>query len=389
MRVLAWPGTAHRQQPYITQLYTHLQRLGVELTEFSAYKTFGRGYDVWHMHWPENRLLDPNPVWAGLQATRLLAEMQAARARGTKILWTAHNLGQHEKRHPHMEPLFWQRFTRLLDGWIALSPDGRRLAEAKFPALRSRPSFIVPLGHYRGCYRDDVSRSEARRVLGISPSARVVGFVGQIRAYKNVPHLVRTFKALPEPDSALLIVGRTKDAWLQKEIRAAAGDDPRVRLFLEFAPDDDVQLYLRAADLLALPYQDILNSSSAVLALSFDVPVLVPARGAMDDLQRYTGRRWVRTFAGELTARALAEALTWAEEPRPALALSELSWDKLAGQTLNAYKAVCTGKAVGTGVPAAAGTLRTLRTPSIVTERTFQRVLLLRRQRQQNAVRDR
>lgn len=388
MRVLAWPGPSYKQQPYITQLYAHLGELGVEVSNFSPLLTFRQSFDVWHLHWPENRLIDPNPLWAAVQTLRLLAEMRAARARGTKIIWTVHNLKQHEGRHPHLEPHFWHHFIRLLDGWIALSPDGKALAEAKFPALRGKPSFIVPLGHYRGCYPDMVSRAEARRALGVPETARVVSFAGHIRAYKNVPHLVRTFRELPEPDLALLIVGRAKDAWLEDEIRTSAGDDPRIKLFLEFVPNDEMQLYLRASDLLALPYQDILNSSSAMLALSFGVPALVPARGAMGDLQRYTGSSWVRTFGGDLTAKGLAEAVSWAREPRPALKLTELSWDKLAQRTLSAYQEVCSSVPAGTGVAgtptprAAAG--------SIVTEkRTLQRAPPPRQQRQRNPLHDR
>lgn len=350
MRVLAWPGPRYVQQPYITQLYSQLTELGAEVTNFSAYAPMKKSFDVWHMHWPENRLMDPNPLWAGAQATRLFAEMHAARARGTKIIWTAHNLKQHEGRHPHLEPHFWHHFVRLLDGWVALSPEGRRLAEERFPYLKKVPSFIVPLGHYRGHYQDTVSRAEARRKLGVSETARVVSFAGHIRAYKNVPHLVRTFRALPDDDLALLIVGRAKDAWLRDEIYSAAGSDPRVKLFLKFVPDDDLQLYLRASDLVALPYQDILNSSSAVLALSFDVPVLVPARGAMGDLQRYAGRNWVRTFQGELTHQALAGALEWAAEPRALPELGELAWNTIAQKTLDAYHTVCAGVPAGTKV---------------------------------------
>ncbi len=86
MRVLAWPGFAHSQQPYIVQLYRHLEALGAEVTEFSPFVTFKETFDVWHMRWSENRLIDPNPLWAGAQASRLLAEMQVAKLRGTKIV---------------------------------------------------------------------------------------------------------------------------------------------------------------------------------------------------------------------------------------------------------------------------------------------------------------
>ncbi len=348
MRVLAWPGLGYAQQPYITQLYTHLGRLGADVTGFTPFVTAKERFDVWHMHWPENRLIDPNPVWAAAQCARLLAEMQAARLRGTKIVWTAHNLKQHEGRHPHLEPLFWGQFVRLLDGWTALSPSGKRLAEAKFPHLKRVPSFIIPHGHYRGSYPDDLSRSEARAVLGLSATTRVAAFVGQIRAYKNVPHLIHTFRAMPEntaggaADTALVVAGRVKDDWLRRELYGAAAGDPRVKLELSFIADHEMQTYLNAADLVALPYKDILNSGSALLGLSFGRPVLVPARGAMEDLQRYAGESWVRTFADELSPEALAGALDWSAAPRPPLDLSELDWDRVALRTLRAFTAICT-----------------------------------------------
>ena len=349
MRVLAWPGLGYAQQPYITQLYTHLGRLGADVTGFTPFVTAKERFDVWHMHWPENRLIDPSPVWAAVQSARLLAEMQAARLRGTKIVWTAHNLKQHEGRHPHLEPLFWNRFVRLLDGWTALSPAGKRLAEAKFPHLKRVPSFVIPHGHYRGSYPDDLSRAEARAVLGLAETTRVAAFVGQIRAYKNVPHLIRTFRAMAADttsgvaaDTALIVAGRVKDDWLRRDLYGAAAGDPRIKLALSFVADHDMQTYLNAADLVALPYKDILNSGSALLGLSFGTPVLVPAQGAMEDLQRYAGGSWVRTFAGELDPQALAGALDWAAAPRPPLDLSELDWDRVALRTLRAFTAVCT-----------------------------------------------
>ena len=65
-------------------------------------------------------------------------------------------------------------------------------------------------------------------------------------------------------------------------------------------------------------------------------------RCAMEDLQRYAGESWVRTFAGELDPQALAGALAWASAPRPPLDLSELDWDRVALRTLRAFTAVCT-----------------------------------------------
>jgi glycosyltransferase involved in cell wall biosynthesis len=106
-------------------------------------------------------------------------------------------------------------------------------------------------------------------------------------------------------------------------------------------PENDVQRYLRAADLVVLPFKEITNSASALLALSFDRPVLVPARGAMGELQTVAGRDWVSTYEGDLTPRILADALDWAlQRPRDGSPhLEALEWPLIARQTLALYLA--------------------------------------------------
>jgi hypothetical protein len=82
-----------------------------------------------------------------------------------------------------------------------------------------------------------------------------------------------------------------------------------------------------------------------VLALSFDRPVLVPARGSLAELQDLVGRDWVRTYSGALSPSGLQSAMTWAVEAvRPASPeLRELEWSRIARTTLDAYRAVLSG----------------------------------------------
>lgn len=341
MRIIAWPAFRNRHDnPYNALLYTRLTGLGVEVEDFSPRKLlFGR-HDVWHLHWPESVLNLPQ-TWLALPLVyTLVALLKFAKRRGTTIIWTVHNLRSHDRRYPRLESRLWRALVAHLDGYIALTEGGQAGALARFPSLRDRPGFIIPHGHYRAVYPDTVTRAEARARLGLPAEARVLGWLGQIRPYKNVAHLIATFRALPSPDTYLLIAGKPGSQELATEIRVAAQGDPRIRLALGFVPDDEVQVYLRAIDLVVLPYQEILNSGSAILALSFDRPVLVPDRGTMAELQRSVGAAWVRTYDGQLTPTMLRDALAWAlATPRDLAALfRELSWEAIAGQTLTAYQ---------------------------------------------------
>jgi glycosyltransferase involved in cell wall biosynthesis len=344
LRVLAWPGLrARAKNPYTWLLYTHLGALGVRVRDFTPARALAGGYDLLHLHWPEKAL---NAGWLAGRvagAAAALAALEAARLHGARVVWTAHNAVPHESRHPALERRFWSAVLRRVDGVIHPSAAGRRVTEALHPRLASLPRAVVPLGHFRGAYPHTVSRAEARAAMGIPDGARVLAFLGLVRPYKNVPHLIRTFQALPHPgnEAVLLVAGAPLTPAVAGEVRAAAGADPRVRLTLEHVPDVDMQRYLRAADLVVLPFTDITNSASALLALSFDRPVLVPALGAMGELQAIVGEDWVRTYDGELTREILAGALESATRPPGARPdLEPLGWDGIARRTLALYRDV-------------------------------------------------
>jgi glycosyltransferase involved in cell wall biosynthesis len=51
-----------------------------------------------------------------------------------------------------------------------------------------------------------------------------------------------------------------------------------------FFPNEDFQIYLNAADVVVLPFSQVLTSGSAIAALSFGKPVIVPALGCLPEL---------------------------------------------------------------------------------------------------------
>jgi glycosyltransferase involved in cell wall biosynthesis len=266
-----------------------------------------------------------------------------ARLRGFRIVWTVHNLGTHEGYHPRLERWFWNRFSRAVHGFIALTPGGKLAAETRFPALRHALGFVVPHGHYQGFYPDTVTREQARTVLKLPEAAHVMICLGHLRGYKNIPHLVDLFSALPDSDARLVIAGEPTPVTIGDSLVRIANPDPRVRIVLGFIAPEQVQLYLRAADLMVLPYRELLNSGTAILALSFGCPLLVPQRGAMEELASIAGPAWVRMYSGDLTTGALAEALDWAthtERGPYCKTISGLNWRDVGEHTLEALLAI-------------------------------------------------
>lgn len=336
MRILAWPLSTPGS-PYTEILYSHLGRhVGVDGWPGNLL----RKYDVWHMHWPDALLGIPNTVHATFKVSGMFGVMDFLRARGTKIIWTMHNLASHEARHPRLEAWFWRHFIPRVDGVITLSEAGLELGCEKFPQLRDVAAVVIPHGHYRGQYPPGAE--DARRSLGLPRELRIAMFIGYVRAYKNVPTLVKAFRGVRDQRAMLYVAGRSNSPPLAQEIRKVASLDSRVQLKLEFIEDRDISTYISAADVIVLPYREILNSGSALLALSFNRPVVVPDRGSMGELQREFGEGWVRTFPGELTTAVLEDALEWAARPRPAACLmpEKYEWEHIGKETVRFFERV-------------------------------------------------
>lgn len=344
IRVLAKPAFSHgAYNPYQTLLYGHLKPLGVEVEEFSALKLLLRKYHILHFHWPELTLRPAAPISSTVKAAVIILLIAIARIRGARLLWTVHNVESHDPFIKWVDAAYWRAFIAMVDGCISLSETAKGLAVARYPALESVPFAVVPHGHYRGAYPDSLSCEEAREGLGIERDNFAICFIGLIRPYKNVPRLIEAFGQIDSERLRLMIAGRPTPAEqadaLSNELVSLARGDDRVILDLRFIEDADIQAYLRAADLVVLPYAEILNSGSALLALSFDCPIVVPDLGSLGELKSQVGPSWVWVYSGKFTHETLSQAIEWATKTeRPERApLDALAWETLAKRTRDFY----------------------------------------------------
>jgi beta-1,4-mannosyltransferase len=340
--VLAWPAFGKQAaNPHAALLTRELIALGAQVVDWTPLRALLRPGDLWHLHHPDIALYRRSFAGSIFETVAFLSLLWLARLRGLRVLWTIHDLGSNDGLHPRLETWFWKAFVPTVDAVICLSERGRVMAHERFPGLVGRPTYVVPHGHYRDAYPQTMTREAARRRLGLAPETSVLLHFGLMRPYKNVPHLIRTFRALADPSQVLLIVGRPFDAILEREVRAAADGAPNVRFDLRWIPPDDVQTFFVASDLVVLPYRRILNSGALMLAMTFGRPVLVPDLGAMRDQQAKFGPEWVRLYRGGLGPEELSAACAWARGSRAQSPdLSGGDWAEIALQTCAIYAAL-------------------------------------------------
>jgi beta-1,4-mannosyltransferase len=288
------------------------------------------------LHWPYEVL-----GLGGLRGIGRYVEFRRklirARARGTRIIWVAHNAQPHDGGW--VSGLLMRRFIGMIDGIIHLSHHSRELVDQ----LYAPPARIVQAETVHGHYLD-VLETPVQPATPVGAQVRL-GYFGQIRRYKNVELLARLVSAMPA-EVMLGISGRRSHEDVAAQIERIAADAPNILLDIrrEPLPDADMERAVDAADGIVLPYQAILNSGAAIFALSRGRPVLAPRTGSLPELQQLVGADWLQLYDGEIDARALRDFAIWLRGRSSSRMpdLTALSWDRVSDDIGGLLDAVIT-----------------------------------------------
>ncbi len=302
--------------------------------------------DLLHLHWLHPYFLHSGSLRTRWRARSFLRDLAAARTRGVRVVWTAHNLMNHDRRHVSIDAGVTRSVAAAADAIIAHGDDAReRIVE--FAGSRVRPSIhVIPHGHYVDDYPNTVRRDAARSELGIDVDAFVLLFFGRVRAYKGVFELLEAYRsaALP-PGTILLIAGKATGDRVRIRLKRQAKRTAGVRLDYGFVDDERVQLYFNAADVSVLPYRDILTSGAARLAQSFGKPIVAPAIGCLAEQLDPAGAWLYDPEDPTALSNALAQA-TQGRERLDAMGahnrrlVEPWSWDVVARRHDELYRSV-------------------------------------------------
>ncbi|CDD46540.1 putative uncharacterized protein [Firmicutes bacterium CAG:534] len=202
--------------------------------------------------------------------------------RREKILFVCHNVFPHE-RFP---------LDRLLTKWtlgcgryfITQSKmDARDLLSVKHDAVYR----VTPHPTYGMFCRQGMSMQKAREQLQIDQGQRVLLFFGFVRKYKGLQYLLEAMKLLKERDFKVQLwvvgdFGEDKEEYVE-QIRAFEIGD-QVQMVEGYVPDDEVEKYFAASDLVVLPYLSATQSGIVQIAFGFEKPVLVTEVGGLPDV---------------------------------------------------------------------------------------------------------
>ena len=278
---------------------------------------------------------------------------------GKKLVFTAHNVDTDARDGTSnwLKRAALRFHYRAVDHIIVHTTRMKEELSAAFGIPAGKVS-VIPHGLMTAVPETGLSKSHARRQLALADGARVLLFFGLISPYKGLENLIHAIGDLKQKGQnfILLIAGRVKEcpeywAMLERLIQDAKLQNC-VRTELRHIPDEEVEAYFTAADVLLLPYRGIFQSGVLFLGYRFGLPVIATDVGsfAQDILPGKTGfvcrpndphdlARAIETYFASPLFAQLEQARLFIK----AHAAERYSWSKIGQMTRKVYDGLLQG----------------------------------------------
>lgn len=336
---------SHKCNPYgpLLALAMQKQNIHLELGDYAFEKEYlkqkRQTHDVLHINWLHHFYRAEDLKTAVQHLHHFVENLHFARQLDYKIIWTMHNFYPHERPFPELDHLAQVTMCDLADHVIAHCNYSADLARQHF--YRTQNLHVIPHGNYIDAYPNQITKADARQSLNIPHDAFVYLFVGNARPYKGIERLIQAFNTLSESDAHLLLMMRSGlyPEYAQNLVKEAQ-NNPHIHPFTSsFFDTIEFQTYLNAADITVLPFVDVLTSGSAILALSFGKPLILPNIGCLPEL--IDARHGILFEPPDGLAQALKEIRHYNlpdTENAALLRAHELGWDNIAQQLAPLYR---------------------------------------------------
>ena len=212
------------------------------------------------------------------------------KAMGRRLVLTAHNVNMRKRdgTDDWANRVSLRAQYHLVDSTFVHSKKMKEELVKDFGVAESKV-IVIPFGINNTSPRTGLSSAEAKARLGLGPAHKAVLCFGQIAPYKGLEYLVGAFTELAKRDDnyRLIIAGKPKwneKYWTQIErLIEDHGVRDRVIRRIGHVPDEETEIYFKAADILVLPYIEVFQSGVIFLAYSFGLPVIATDAGSLKE----------------------------------------------------------------------------------------------------------
>jgi len=215
----------------------------------------------------------------------------------------------------------------------------------KYESTPEQRHEVIPHGTY-DCFPNNIDEKTARSHFDLSQESYVILVFSGVRRSSETNLLLRGFSLTTSSNKKLLIASSLSKAskktfdfykqWVQIHF------DPRIVAKEQFIPDQRVQYYLKAADVLVIPREKILNSGNVALGFTFGRVVVGPAVGVVGEILTNTGNLTFDPSSPSSLAIALDQARTLSKsqkgEENLEYAKNKMNWADVSKAHIEFYR---------------------------------------------------
>lgn len=207
--ILASPkGNANALNPYSYLLYKNFNKKKFYIDDFNFKNFLTNKYDIIHFHWPIYHYYNKNFYLKLIRSILFLSILYSKKIFKSKILWTVHNLDDHDLEPSKFDIIIKNLFINLCDGFIFLTAASKNEFLNKYKKKISYK--IIQHGLYENIYKEKTTKKISKRKLNLPKNDKIILFFGSIRNYKNVNNLIDIFTNYKKKNISLVIAGNNQ-----------------------------------------------------------------------------------------------------------------------------------------------------------------------------------
>jgi glycosyltransferase involved in cell wall biosynthesis len=318
----SWADKVWRNLQYYARIFSYVRRTQVR---------------IFHVQWLRFAFFD------GVLILLLL------RSLGKKVVYTAHNILPHGKDRMYNRLVF--SFIYRIADVIFVHALFLKERLVRMFAIEEGKIHVIKHGVYNVLDDPLLTKDVCRQKLKIDTGAQVMLFFGNIARYKGTGLLLEAFSSCRRelPSLRMIMAGRVAGDFrkeFERSLDIHGAKDILLRTGREYVPDEEVELFFKAADIVMLPYEEGSQSGVLFLAYAYGRPVIASDVGGFsEDVQAgQTGMIFKSGDQQDLVCKIKAWFVDYhqqdhgREEAIKAFAQREYSWKDIGSELSRIYQ---------------------------------------------------
>jgi glycosyltransferase involved in cell wall biosynthesis len=293
-----------------------------------------RGHKIIHVHW-----LYIFPFGMGMRFFHIFCK-----SFGIRVIWEMHNIIPHHCTKHDRNNAKW--FYEKVDAIIFHCEDDVGRSKEMLKTSMDKAHIVIPHGSFNESYENRISKDDARKLLHIPENKKVILCFGFIRKNRGYEFLIEAAKDMH--DTIILIAGKVLEKDVYRMLLNYERKVSNLRLFAKWIPDEEIQWYFNACDIVVLPYTEITTSGVIPLAYAFSRPVITSDIGGMRYVVNANTGILVRPRDISALRKAIEELLSMDFEVMGRYAREyarkEFSWESNARKIKELYDSILTDR---------------------------------------------